>query len=124
MIRHLGPTDWAFDVTVSSLIVLVAGLMSSVLDIGVREYATLGHDERIRPDQDLWAEAALATLGIVAALAFALAAGYPPVLVAGIALWGIAMSLSWTGRGRSTAHSSATRLGEHTRLLRQGARCS
>ena len=30
MIRHLGPTDWGAYVTVSSLIALVAGLVSSV----------------------------------------------------------------------------------------------
>jgi O-antigen/teichoic acid export membrane protein len=95
MIRHLGPTDWGGYVTVSSLIALVAGLSEFGLsNIGIREYATLDHDERVRLIKNLMGlRLALAALGLAAALAFALAAGYRPVLLAGIALWGVGLML-------------------------------
>jgi O-antigen/teichoic acid export membrane protein len=125
MIRHLGPTDWGGYVTVSSLIGLVAGLSEFGLsNIGVREYATLGHDERIRLIKNLMGlRLALATLGLVAAFVFALAAGYPPVLRAGIALWGIGLMFTFVQQAVGVPLVTRLQFGwvSAIELLRQGA---
>jgi O-antigen/teichoic acid export membrane protein len=124
MIRHLGPTDWGGYVTVASLIALVAGLSEFGLsNIGVREYATLGHDERIRLIKNLMGlRLALATLGLSAAIVFALAAGYRPVLIAGIALWGAGLMLTFVQQAVGVPLLTRLQLGwvSTLELLRQG----
>ncbi len=97
MIRHLGPADWGGYVTVSSLMTLVAGLSEFGLgNIGVREYATRPHDERIRLIKNLLGlRLALATVGLLAALVFGVAAGYRSTLLAGIVLWGIGLMVTF-----------------------------
>ena len=90
----------------------------------MREYATLGHDERIRLIKNLIGlRLALATLGLVAALVFALAAGYRPVLVAGIALWGIGLMLTFVQQAVGVPLLTRLQLGwvSTLELLRQGA---
>ena len=97
MIRHLGPAGWGGYVTVSSLMTLVAGLSEFGLgNIGVREYATRPHDERIRLIKNLLGlRLALAAAGVLAALAFGVVAGYRSTLLAGIVLWGIALMITF-----------------------------
>ena len=125
MIRHLGPTDWGGYVTVSALIALVGGLSEFGLsNIGVREYATLAHDERIRLIKNLLGlRLALATLGLIAAIVFALAAGYPPVLLAGIALWGVGLMLTFVQQAVGVPLLTRLQLGwvSMLELARQGA---
>ena len=124
MIRHLGPADWGAYVTVSSLIALVAGLSEFGLsNIGVREYATLAHDERIRLIKNLIGlRLALAALGLIAALVFALAAGYRPVLLAGIALWGVGLMLTFVQQAVGVPLLTRLQLGwvSTLELMRQG----
>ena len=71
----------------------VAGLSEFGLgNIGVREYATRPHDERIRLINRNCSAAPRARRprACLAALAFGVVAGYRSTLLAGIVLWGIA----------------------------------
>jgi O-antigen/teichoic acid export membrane protein len=125
MIRHLGPTDWGRYVTVSSLMALVAGLSEFGLsNIGVREYSTLGHEERMRLIKNLMGlRLALAALGLLAAGAFGVVAGYPPVLLAGIGLWGIGLMITFMQQAVGVPLLSRLQLGwvSGLELLRQAA---
>jgi O-antigen/teichoic acid export membrane protein len=125
MIRHLGPAAWGGYVTVSSLIALVGGLSEFGLsNIGVREYVTLDHDERFTLVKNLMGlRLALTAVGLVAAMAFGLAAGYRPVLLAGIALWGVGLMLTYMQQSVALPLLARLQLGwvSSLELMRQGA---
>jgi O-antigen/teichoic acid export membrane protein len=125
MIRHLGPADWGGYVTVSSLMTLVAGLSEFGLgNIGVREYATRPHDERIRLIKNLLGlRLALAAAGVLAALAFGVVAGYHSTLLAGIVLWGIGLMITFVQQAVGVPLVTRLQLGWVTvlELLRQTA---
>lgn len=96
MIRHLEVVDWGRYVTVTSLVAIVGGLSEAGLSsIGAREYVTREGADRERLMRNLLGlRLALTSLGIVAALLFALVAGYAPVEVVGTLLAGLALLLT------------------------------
>jgi O-antigen/teichoic acid export membrane protein len=125
MIRHLGPVDWGGYVTVSSLMTLVAGLSEFGLgNIGVREYSTLGREERMRLIKNVMGlRLALAALGLTAAAVFAIAAGYRPVLLVGIVLWGVGLMILFVQQAVGVPLLARLQLGwvSVLELLRQAA---
>ncbi|HUH80582.1 MAG TPA: oligosaccharide flippase family protein [Solirubrobacteraceae bacterium] len=86
--RHLGPSNWGHFITVTSLIFIAAALTEGgVGNLGIREFATSGEAERRLFMSDLFGlRLVLSLIGALGAFAFALAAGYPAVMVAGTAI--------------------------------------
>jgi O-antigen/teichoic acid export membrane protein len=86
--RHLGAANWGHFITVTSLIFIAAALTEGgVANLGVREFATSGESERRAFMSDLLGlRLALSLVGALGALAFALLAGYPAVIVEGTAI--------------------------------------
>ncbi len=95
MVRHLGVVDFGRYVTVTSLIFIVAGLTEGGLtSIGVREYAVrdaAGGAALMR--QLLGLRIVLTGAGVIAALCWALLAGYTDVVVVGTAVSGLGLLL-------------------------------
>ena len=96
MTRYLGVEDFGRYVIVTSLIAIVAGLgEAGVPNIAAREFAT-----RERADRDrlianvLGIRLAIALLGVVAAIVFAVVAGYDSTMVVGTALAGIGLVIA------------------------------
>lgn len=93
--RHLGKADWGHYITVTSLIFIVAAITEGgVGNLGVREFAT-GDVAQRRPFMSnlLGLRIALSLAGAVGAVAFALLARYPRVLVDGTAVAGAGLLL-------------------------------
>lgn len=86
--RHLGASNWGHFITVTSLIFIAAALTEGgVANLGVREFATTGGAERRTFMSDLLGlRLVLSLVGALGAIAFALAAGYPAVIVEGTAI--------------------------------------
>jgi O-antigen/teichoic acid export membrane protein len=89
MVRHLGDDDFGRYITVNSLIFVVTGITEGGLGaIAIREYAAgrpgPGRDTLMR--NLLGIRLVLFVVGSVAAMAFALLAGYTPTMVAGTAI--------------------------------------
>jgi O-antigen/teichoic acid export membrane protein len=86
--RHLGPTNWGHFVTVTSLIFIAVALTEGgVGNLGVREFSTGDRAARRAFMSNLLGlRIALSLAGAAGAVAFALAAGYPRVLVEGTGL--------------------------------------
>jgi O-antigen/teichoic acid export membrane protein len=95
MIRHLGVEEYGRYVTVMSLVTVIAGLTEGGLStIALREYAArTGADRRAVMRDLLGIRVALTLAGIVAGVAFALAAGWDSVLVVGTLAAGFALLL-------------------------------
>jgi O-antigen/teichoic acid export membrane protein len=95
MTRHLGVEDFGRYVIVSSLISMVAGLSDAgVSNIAAREFATRGRDERNRLIANvIGIRLTVAFVGVGAATAFALTAGYDRTMVLGTVLAGIGLLL-------------------------------
>jgi O-antigen/teichoic acid export membrane protein len=93
--RHLGPTDWGRYITVTSLIFIAAALTEGgVGNLGVREYVNGSESERRAFMASLLGlRIVLSAIGAAGAIAFALAAGYPRVLVEGTALASVGLVL-------------------------------
>jgi O-antigen/teichoic acid export membrane protein len=96
MTRHLGVEDFGKYVIVTSLIAIVAGLTEAgIPNVAAREFATRGRDDR----DPLFANVlgirlAIAAVGVVAAIAFAVGAGYDSTMVAGTALAGVGLLIT------------------------------
>jgi O-antigen/teichoic acid export membrane protein len=86
--RHLGASNWGHFITVTSLIFIAAALTEGgVGNLGVREFATSEEAERRSFMSDLLGlRLVLSVIGALGAFAFALAAGYPAVIVEGTAI--------------------------------------
>jgi O-antigen/teichoic acid export membrane protein len=121
--RHLGVADFGRYVTVVSVIVIVTILADAGLTtVGVREYAVREADGRHRLMRNLVAvRVVVATIGGVAAVLFALAAGYGDVLVAGTALGGVGLIFTMAQHTYVIPLTAELRLGLATMLdlLRQ-----
>ncbi|HUB73907.1 MAG TPA: oligosaccharide flippase family protein [Solirubrobacteraceae bacterium] len=93
--RHLGPGGWGRYLTVTSLLFIVQALTEGgVANVGVRQYSNSAPGERRRLMRDLLGlRIALTLTGVLAAVAFALLAGYPAVLVEGTAIAGFGLLL-------------------------------
>ena len=96
--RHLGVVDYGAYVTVTSLITVV-GLFADagLTTVGVREYAVRDAESRRRLMQNvLTVRLVIAFFGGIAAVGFAVVAGYDDVLVAGTALGAVGLVLTMT----------------------------
>jgi O-antigen/teichoic acid export membrane protein len=94
--RHLGVARFGDYQTVLSVITVVAAITDAgMATLAVREYATLQGATRDRLMRNLLgARLGLTAAGVVAAVAFALAAGFDGALVAGTALAGIGIGFN------------------------------
>lgn len=94
--RHLGVVDYGGYVTVTSLITVVGLFVDAGLTtVGVREYAVRDAASRTRLMQNiLMVRLAIAVVGGLVAIGFALVAGYRDVLVAGTALGAVGLVLT------------------------------
>lgn len=95
MIRHLGVEDYGRYVTITSIVAIVAGLTEGgMATIALREYAARsGEDRRVVMRDLIGIRIVLTVLGVLAGVAFTLAAGYDSVLVMGAAAAGFALLL-------------------------------
>jgi PST family polysaccharide transporter len=93
LFRHLGLKDTGLYVTAMSIAAIVGGLSDLGLTaLGVRELAVRPPEGRSRLMSNLLGlRIGLTIVGIALSLAFTLAAGYRPVVVAGVALAGAAL---------------------------------
>jgi O-antigen/teichoic acid export membrane protein len=111
--RHLGPTNWGHFVTVTSLIFIAVALTEGgVGNLGVREFA-VGDDAARRSFMSnlLGLRIVLSLVGALGAIAFALAAGYPRVLVEGTALACASLLLEGVRATLAVALTARLRLG-------------
>ena len=113
LFRHLGVVETGYYVTVLSLVAVVGGVSDAGLTaIGVRELSV-----RSRSDRDdfvrnlLGLRVALTFAGILFAVGFAVAAGYPDAMVAGTVLSGIGLLLQSLQATLAISLMSALRLG-------------
>jgi O-antigen/teichoic acid export membrane protein len=118
MTRHLGPVDYGRYAVVQSVIAIGAGLAESgILNIGVREYAVRTGAARDRMLANLQGmRLALAMAALVVATVFGLAAGYPSVMVAGLALTGAGLVLQTVQQTWGIPLTATLRLGWVTAL--------
>ncbi|MFI5010704.1 MAG: oligosaccharide flippase family protein, partial [Solirubrobacterales bacterium] len=95
VVRHLGPVGWGHYLTVTSLLFIVQALTEGgVANVGVREFSNSSEQARRQLMSDLLGlRIGLTLLGVLGAIAFALAAGYERTLVAGTALAGVGLFL-------------------------------
>ncbi len=93
LVRHLGVVDFGRYVIVTALLTLIAGLTEGGLQaVGTREYAQREAAERDRLMANLIGlRIALTVVGVAAAVAFTLLAGYDRVLVLGTGIGGAAL---------------------------------
>jgi O-antigen/teichoic acid export membrane protein len=111
--RHLGPTNWGHFVTVTSLIFIAVALTEGgVGNLGVREFA-VGDDSTRRAFMSnlLGLRIVLSLVGALGAIAFALAAGYPRVLVEGTGLACVSLLLEGVRATLAVALTARLRLG-------------
>jgi O-antigen/teichoic acid export membrane protein len=118
MVRHLGVVDWGRYVTVMSLIGIVAGLSEAGMTaIGVREYSTRERAERDTLIRNLLGlRLGLTVVGVAAAVTFAVAAGYRPVLVGGTAIAGVGALFAVAQQTYGIPLAAGLRLGWQTGL--------
>lgn len=94
--RHLHPTDYGHYVTVTSLLLIVAALTEGGLaNLGVRELSS--GDESERADfmaSLLGLRIALSIVGGALAIAFAVAVGYPRVVIEGVSIAAVGVVLA------------------------------
>jgi O-antigen/teichoic acid export membrane protein len=93
LFRHLGVVDGGRYVTILSLVALVGGLSEGGLTaLGVREFATRAPAERLSVLRALLGlRVVLTVAGVVAAVGFAVVAGYETLLIAGTAVAGLGL---------------------------------
>jgi O-antigen/teichoic acid export membrane protein len=96
VIRHLGIEDFGHFVLVNAIVTLASGLTDGgVQAVGVREYASRSPSQRQALMRDLLGlRIVLTAIGMAAALAFTMLAGYDRTLVLGTALVGFASLLT------------------------------
>jgi O-antigen/teichoic acid export membrane protein len=94
--RHLGVETFGKYVVVTSLIAVVSGLTDAgIATIAAREFATrMGADRDRLLANVLGIRVAIAALGVVAATAFAIVAGYDTVMVVGTMVAGVGLVLT------------------------------
>jgi O-antigen/teichoic acid export membrane protein len=112
VVRHLGPVGYGRFVTVTSIIYIVTGLTEGGLaNVAIRQYATGDRRERAAIIGNLQGlRIVLCGLGLIGALIFGELAGYPQVVVAGIALGGVALLINSLQAALNTALISGLRL--------------
>lgn len=116
--RHLGVDEFGRYVTVLALIA-IAGLISEagLTVVGVREYSVRDAEGRARLVRNLVGlRALIAAIGVAAATAFALAAGYSDAMVLGTLLAGIGLVLTVVQQAYTIPLQADLRLGLVTAL--------
>jgi O-antigen/teichoic acid export membrane protein len=118
LFRHLGVVDSGRYILVLSLITIVQGLTDAgITGIGTRELSVLTGGERDRLVRNLLGlRLVLTVVGIVGAILFTIAAGYPSVLVAGTALAGFGLVVQNLQSTLALSLMSGLRLGWVTAL--------
>lgn len=113
MIRHLGVEDFGKYVVVTSLIGVVGGISEAGMsNIAVREYSIRAGEDRDRLMANLLGlRIAITLVGVAAAAAFALLAGYEMAMVAGTLLAGVALLLTMIQQTVSVPLSSSLSFG-------------
>lgn len=111
MIRHLGVVDFGRYAVVVSLVSLVGGISEAGLtNIAVREFSVRRGADRDRFMQNvLGIRLAVTLLGLVAAVIFALVAGYANVMVVGVVVFGAALLATVAQQTLSTPLASGLR---------------
>jgi O-antigen/teichoic acid export membrane protein len=111
--RHLGPVDWGHFVTVTSIIFIAVALTEGgVGNLGVREFS-IGNEAERRSFMSnlLGLRIVLSLAGAAGAVAFALAAGYPRVLVEGTGLACVSLVLEGVRATLAVPLTARLRLG-------------
>jgi O-antigen/teichoic acid export membrane protein len=123
--RYLGPTDFGRYSVVFALLAIVTGIVDAgTATLGIREHSLLrGDSGRHFLRHLLGIRLAIATVGVVGALGFALLAGYDTAMIAGTALGGVGLLLLVVYGTLAIPLYSSLRLGWVTNLdlIRQGA---
>jgi O-antigen/teichoic acid export membrane protein len=121
--RHLGVDDFGRFITISSLVTIVAGISEAgITNIGVREFTLQEPDARFRLLRSLLGIRLVITMtGVLAAVAFAGAVGYPRILVFGTAVAGAGLVLTQLQATFTIPLASSLRFGwiSALELLRQ-----
>ena len=112
VVRHLGPVGYGRFLTVTSIIYIVTGLTEGGLaNVAIRQFATGDRSERSALVSSLQGlRIALCGIGLIGALIFGFAAGYPGVVVAGIALGGAALVINSVQGALNTSLVAGLRL--------------
>jgi O-antigen/teichoic acid export membrane protein len=113
MFRHLGLEDSGRYVTILALVAIAGGVTDAgLVGIGVREYAqTHGESRDVVMRRLLGLRIVLTCAGVVAAVVFALAAGYSSTMVLGTVLAGVAFLLIAIQSACSVGLQAQLRLG-------------
>jgi O-antigen/teichoic acid export membrane protein len=116
LVRHLGIEGFGRYVTVTSLVALVGGLTEAgVLVHGIREFLLSDARDRRRLIGNLLAmRLTLAGLGVVLAIGFAAAVGYPQLLVIGTLVAGVGLLVQVTADVMSVSLQARLLLGRLT----------
>jgi O-antigen/teichoic acid export membrane protein len=95
LVRHLSVSEFGLYATASSIVFVVGGLVEGGLgNVAIRGYAqTDGPERRALLNALLGLRFALTTMGLAAALAFTVVAGYHWQVTAGVAIGGVGMVL-------------------------------
>ena len=125
LIRHLGPRDFGRYTAVFSLVTVVAGLTEAgMTSVGVREFAILPPERRMLLIRHLLGLRLVVTsLGVAAAVLFALAVHYDRAMVVGTAVAGLGVVLAIVQATYTVPLQAALRFGSVAAidLLRQAA---
>jgi O-antigen/teichoic acid export membrane protein len=113
MTRHLGPVDYGYFVTATSIVFILGNFTEAGLTyLGTRRYALLDEDERVAFLRNLVGlRLVLTVLGIVLAVAAAAALGEPEIVIEGTAILGLGLLLTLTQQTYMVSLSARLRLG-------------
>jgi O-antigen/teichoic acid export membrane protein len=124
MIRHLGPVDYGYFVTVSSIVFIIGGVTEAGLTYaGIREVSTLEGESRARYLRNLVGlRFALTIPGIAIAVGLTAATGAEAPIVYGTAIAGLGLVLALTQQTYMIPLNAELRLGwvAALELLKQG----
>ncbi len=123
MIRHLGPVDYGYYITVASIVFLVGAVTEAGLtNLGVRHWAAGDAEDRREMVRNLIGlRLALTLAGLLLATAIAAIAGAPRIIVAGTFVYGLGLLVSMIAYTYAVPLSAQLRLGTTSSLdfLRQ-----
>ncbi len=113
MIRHLGPVDYGYFVTVSSIVFIIGGVSEAGLTyVGIREVSTLAGEERTRYLRNLVGlRFALTIPGIALAVGLTAVTGAEAPIVYGTAITGLGLILALTQQTYMIPLNAELRLG-------------
>jgi O-antigen/teichoic acid export membrane protein len=124
MIRHLGPVDYGYYVTVGSIVFIIGGITEAGLtNLGTREYSVLEGPAREQFLRHLTGLRFVMTLaGVSLATLLTWVTGADPIVVQGTAITGAAMLLTLSQQTYAIPLSASLRLGwlSTLDLLKQG----